>query len=226
MLLPTPVLLLLCSWTALAIPPTDFASGPFLIRYHPWPVDRPAIEILYGLTPIRHLWFTATPARPGDSGAFLSAARINDSVTQNGGDFIFKAETLETCSDAVVLDASSRQPPADYPVVYFKGRLCDKVDFELQFQAVSVIMGDTSTTHLLFNVSLPDASVYNQLNLTYGCERDEQFFGFGAQYTELSMKGKRLPLFLSEQGVGRGLWPLTQVLDTFSPGAGTYIRLY
>lgn len=106
--------------------------------------------------------------------------------------------------------------------MYFKGLLCGEVEFELCFQAEVI---DDSTTppiiHLLFNLSITDNSTrYNQLRLTYGCEKDEQIYGFGAQYSKFNMKGERLPLFLSEQGVGRGIEPLTFFLNSVSPGAG------
>ena len=45
------------------------------------------------------------------------------------------------------------------------------------------------------------SQTYNQIRLTYGCERNEGFYGFGAQYTFLNMKNKSGPIFLSEQGV-------------------------
>ena len=96
--------------------------------------------------------------------------------------------------------------------------MCGEVDFELWFQADLL---QNSSTHLIFNLSLADPSEkYNQLRLTYGCEKEEQIYGFGAQYSKFNLKGERLPLFLSEQGVGRGLEPLTFVLNLFSPGSG------
>lgn len=105
-----------------------------------------------------------------------------------------------------------------------KGLLCGKEEFELWFQAELLQNSSVVSAHLLFNLSLLGSSgdhYYNQLRLTYGSEEDEQIFGFGAQYSRFNMKGERLPLFLSEQGVGRGIQPLTFVLNLFSPGAGT-----
>ena len=110
--------------------------------------------------------------------------------------------------------------------VYFGGILCKEVEFEMLFQAQDLYNPTTPTTHLLFNLSLTNSSSFsfNQLRLTYGCEIDEQIYGFGAQYSKFNTKGERLPLFLSEQGVGRGLEPLTFVLDEVSPGAGMYVQ--
>jgi alpha-glucosidase len=59
----------------------------------------------------------------------------------------------------------------------------------------------------------------NRLALIYAAERGEGFFGFGAQYSRLDMAGARLPIVVSEQGIGRGLQPLT-LLANLRAGAG------
>lgn len=42
---------------------------------------------------------------------------------------------------------------------------------------------------------------------------DERFYGFGQQYTYLDAAGRVLPLFVREQGVGRGLQPWTDLIN-------------
>ena len=118
-------------------------------------------------------------------------------------------------------------PPLDskngYPMVFFEGTLCGSATFQLTFQDTTASSPDGGQEyhHLRFNLTLVDPTrKYNQLRLTYGCEQDEQLYGFGAQYSKFNMKGNRLPVFLSEQGVGRGLEPFTHILDLVSPGAG------
>ena len=64
-------------------------------------------------------------------------------------------------------------------------------------------------------------SIVNRIYLRYGSEPDEAIFGFGEQYSEWNMKGKRLPILISEQGIGRGLQPLTFVLNTLLNGVGS-----
>ena len=54
----------------------------------------------------------------------------------------------------------------------------------------------------------------------YGADGDEGFYGFGLQYSKVNVKGERLPVFTTEQGVGRGLEPLTFFLDKVAPGTG------
>ena len=111
--------------------------------------------------------------------------------------------------------------------MYFRGLLCETVEFELWFEAEQINDSTSPTTHLLLNLTLLNSSNrYNQLRLTYGCEKDEQIYGFGAQYSKFNMKGERLPLFLSEQGVGRGIEPLTFFLNRESHGAGMLVYIY
>ncbi|MEH0154919.1 alpha-glucosidase [Limibacter armeniacum] len=66
----------------------------------------------------------------------------------------------------------------------------------------------------------------NRLYLTYESSQDEHFFGFGEQYSYFDLKGKRLPVLVSEQGSGRGLQPLTFLADLFSDAGGEWHTTY
>ena len=48
----------------------------------------------------------------------------------------------------------------------------------------------------------------------------QAIFGCGEQYTHLNLKGHVVESFISEQGIGRGIWPLTPLLNYFGDGAG------
>lgn len=52
-------------------------------------------------------------------------------------------------------------------------------------------------------------SDFNRICVTYASERHERFFGFGEQFSHLDFKGKRVPIFVQEQGIGRGDQPIT-----------------
>lgn len=60
----------------------------------------------------------------------------------------------------------------------------------------------------------------NRVFLTYASEAQERFFGFGEQYTYAQMKGRRVPVWVSEQGVGRGEEPITTAANLTNGGAG------
>ena len=60
----------------------------------------------------------------------------------------------------------------------------------------------------------------NRLYFGMASTPTEAFIGFGAQFSHVNMKGKRVPLVVSEQGVGRGAQPLTMGADLQAGGAG------
>lgn len=49
----------------------------------------------------------------------------------------------------------------------------------------------------------------NRVFLTYSSEENERFYGFGEQFSHMDFKGKRVPIFVQEQGIGRGDQPIT-----------------
>ena len=193
---------------------TSYDTGPFTITYDP--ASFPAVTVLRAGTV---LWTTTT----SDNG-YLEAVLVQQNVSQNGGIFVVKSRAVKTCVDANITSTRSDYDTTTkdaYPRVTFVGLLCGEEPFEMWFAAIDASDGNETATHLQFGASLTSPStVYNQLVLTYPCEKDEHFYGFGNQYTQLDMKGQRLPVFLMEQGVGRGLQPLTLILDLEVPGAG------
>lgn len=50
---------------------------------------------------------------------------------------------------------------------------------------------------------------FNRVCLTYSSDEKERFFGFGEQFSHMDFKGKRVPIFVQEQGIGRGDQPIT-----------------
>ena len=66
----------------------------------------------------------------------------------------------------------------------------------------------------------------SQISFVHAAEEGELFLGLGAQYTEWPLNGKSIPVLLSEQGVGRGLQPVTAVLNHLGGGAGDATTTY
>ena len=50
--------------------------------------------------------------------------------------------------------------------------------------------------------------------VTYATEPDENFYGFGESFSYFNLKGRKVPILVSEQGVGRGEQPITDTLNT------------
>ena len=71
--------------------------------------------------------------------------------------------------------------------------------------------------------SLSDAVPEPHLVLNYACDPAEAFYGFGESFTLWNLAGQRVPILVSEQGVGRGLQPITDYYNQqVAPGSGGY----
>ena len=70
-----------------------------------------------------------------------------------------------------------------------------------------------------FDLQVEDGHA-NRVYITASSPADEKVFGHGVQYTSVNHKNKRIPVFISEQGIGRGLQPITGALNAFAGGAG------
>lgn len=67
----------------------------------------------------------------------------------------------------------------------------------------------TSSKEEVAEVKLPESKDFNRFCFTYSSEENERFYGFGEQFSHMDFKGKRVPIFVQEQGIGRGDQPIT-----------------
>lgn len=61
---------------------------------------------------------------------------------------------------------------------------------------------------------------YNRIYFGGLSSGDERFHGLGAQMAAYNFKGREIPIVVSEQGVGRGLQPVSFIADLLHDGAG------
>lgn len=199
-----------------SLPSTNGFSSPFHIQVEPSQEDGACVAITHASNPEKTVWQTIR----GEN--YVSAAIAEETITQNGGAFTIRDSEFVRCEDQTV-DEVVRTPES----VSLSGRLrgidCD-VGYALVFTPLS-------ENQLGFHLRLVDAGPeYNRLFLRYASSPDERFFGFGEQFSRLDMKGRRLPIFSREQGVGR--WdaeaaemPITME-DIFSGIVTTFVNLF
>jgi hypothetical protein len=89
---------------------------------------------------------------------------------------------------------------------------------------VDFFLDDSFSRAVRFQVSLqPAGALLSQLQprtvLTFRCE-ERRVFGFGESFSHFNLKGRRVPILVSEQGVGRGEQPITATLNRQTPGVG------
>ncbi|MDX1615170.1 MAG: alpha-glucosidase, partial [Candidatus Promineifilaceae bacterium] len=76
-----------------------------------------------------------------------------------------------------------------------------------------------------FEAAVADPA-YNRLYLTYASSAEERFFGFGEQFSAFDLKGRRLPILVQEQGIGRGAQPVTTIVDLVAGAGGAWHTSY
>lgn len=79
----------------------------------------------------------------------------------------------------------------------------------------------TKSGNLRTVVSISKNSGFNSLRLRFSCRASDRFWGFGEQYNAIDFRGKVLPIWVSEQGVGRSENPnmpfIGRLTDTYFP---------
>ena len=77
-----------------------------------------------------------------------------------------------------------------------------------------------SRYQLAFSIHLSD-KLYRKVFLNLASNASEAFYGFGEQFSFINLKGHRVPVMVREDGVGRGLQPITAATNfVFGPYAG------
>jgi alpha-glucosidase len=141
----------------------------------------------------------------------LTIDKAKGKVRNNRASFKFSEKPLESCLDPVV--ESWEQKPAGLTM---SGSFsdCPELGFDIHFEVVS-------KDSVAFSAELIDHAKigYNRINWSYGSHEKEFFYGFGEQYAPSNPKGKKLPIWLEEQGHGRGLEPLSSGMKLIAAGA-------
>lgn len=80
--------------------------------------------------------------------------------------------------------------------------------------------------HVVFIVE-QDGKDVSRTYLIQSSSASEQVFGMGVQFTHFNLKGGCVPVFTQEQGIGRGLQPISFVLNVFAKyAAGSWPITY
>lgn len=80
-------------------------------------------------------------------------------------------------------------------------KIKDKANYRSQYDFEVDIEGATNRQRL--NIRVTD-TIINRLRFTLPADEDERYYGFGEQFTHLEMTGKKVPIWVQEQGIGRG----------------------
>lgn len=77
----------------------------------------------------------------------------------------------------------------------------------------------------ILEMTLQVPEEYNRINIKLNTSKSEKIFGGGEQYTHLNLKGKKFPIWVQEQGVGRG-YDLISIVTRFKGVSGSWYTTY
>ncbi|WP_220814504.1 alpha-glucosidase [Pseudomonas paralcaligenes] len=157
----------------------------------------------------RVLWAT--------DGGFLAAGRGHEEVEEHRG-AMFVEERRELLCQRQRLDAIE---PRDGRLL-LRGVLGCADDSESGYV---LILEDDGERGVRLAVALDDERL-NRLYLDWRREPDERFHGFGEQFSAFDLAGRRVPILVQEQGVGRGLEPITSAANLTARAGGDWWTTY
>ncbi|MBN2079762.1 MAG: alpha-glucosidase [Spirochaetes bacterium] len=190
--------------------PGEYPAGGFIVT---WSGENGGEAIVTHREDREKVLWSSIPGR-----AFIAAGKGIETIREERGSFSIRDDLGTLCAEQT-LDSIS----VEKNMVILKGTLSGKgasssVGYRLEFR-------ETGPNQLGFTLSLGDEA-FNRTYLVYSSDADEQFFGFGEQFSFFNLKGKKLPIFVMEQGVGRGAQPITLAANLTAGSGGDWHTTY
>ncbi|KAM6548043.1 hypothetical protein CsatB_019719 [Cannabis sativa] len=88
------------------------------------------------------------------------------------------------------------------------------------FKPRKIVMVGSSSQEETEEIKAKESKELNRVFFTYSSESSERFYGFGEQFSHMNFKGKKVPILVQEQGIGRGDQPITFAANLISYRAG------
>ena len=179
-------------------------------------------DVSPSLDPKRILWQTTTT--PGSPALTLGAGNI--SFEENSGNFFVddaRAKRVTTAQTVQNVTASGCKNNVCSRVTV-KGTLLDEkknvfADYQWAFLPGPAATGSKGFIDFFISFVPSPAGMQagvNRMYISWGMQWLDNFYGLGEQYTIHGLRKQLAPVFSTEQGIGRGLQPLSTIIDVGS----------
>lgn len=192
------------------LPAAQYPLSAFSVAWEPQHGGQ--LSVSHQANPDGRLWETL----PGQG--FVAAAQGVETVTESRSHFFITDSRTVVCSNQMIDSIIAITQTVTIAGALTCGGGREPLDYTLTF-------AERAPNQLGFALTLADET-YNRTYLTYAANPAEHIFGFGTQFSFFDLKGQRLPIFVSEQGIGRGVQPLTIGADIQAGAGGTWYTSY
>ncbi len=178
-----------------SLPTENRKVGEFLLSWLPDGAQGPQLTI----TKTDQVLWSSVPGS-----AFLAFSTARSTVKESRGFFDIQDEGL-AYTDIQTLDGI--ESDADALVLF--GQLQGATEVTWRMRLIPI---DAVQLQLQIEVEHQEAGE-TRTRLHHACAADEKVFGFGAQFTHLNLRGRFMDVLSQEPGIGRGVQPLTWLMN-------------
>lgn len=139
----------------------------------------------------------------------ITAGEGAEQVAEETGHLEFEDHEVRACGSPVLAGAPV-QDGLRLRAVFALGDCTEEIALELAVDS-------ESARSLRFAWAAPGL---NRIRFSYASTPDQKFFGFGESFSVFDIKGRKIEIVVREQGIGRGLQPITQILNAGPAMAG------